>query len=91
MKIFKVANQIQRGETYAPAIARGLDFLDSVNLKLLTSAQEVGSQLAPLFGAQTEIDWAEATRRVDELPAKFKEAIAAAAAKGWFFGGNDSL
>ncbi|MFL9910451.1 hypothetical protein [Paraburkholderia sp. RL17-337-BIB-A] len=92
LNIVEAANQIQQGlETYAPATARGLAILNSVNLKLLTIAQEIGPQLAPLFGALAQIDWTEAMRRVDELPAKSKAAMTVAAAKGWFFGWNDSL
>jgi hypothetical protein len=78
-------------ETYAPAIARGLALLNSVNLGLLFIAQEIGPKLARHFGPLAQVDWAEAMRRVNELPAKSKEAMTAAAGKGWFFGWNDSL
>lgn len=90
--VLGVANRIHESiEQIAPAIARGMAMLNSVNLGLLSVASEIGVKLVADFGPLAKIDWAEAVRQVNELPAKSKVAMTAAARKGWFFGWNDSL
>jgi hypothetical protein len=46
----------QEFENYAPAIARGLALLNSVNPGLHTFAQEIFPKLAPHFDALGQID-----------------------------------
>lgn len=78
-------------KTFAPVIFAGLEMLNSAKLSLITMAQEIGPQVTPFLGSLAQIDWVAAKRRLEELPAKSKEAMTLTAAKGWFFGWNDSL
>ncbi|TCG09234.1 hypothetical protein BZM27_06880 [Paraburkholderia steynii] len=78
-------------EHYAPVIARGLAMLNSMSLGIQAIAQEIFPKVAPHLHALGQVDWAEAIRRVQELPSKSKAAMTLAAANGWFFGWSDSL
>ncbi|TGP39463.1 hypothetical protein EN871_32570 [bacterium M00.F.Ca.ET.228.01.1.1] len=92
LNIIAVAERMQHEfGHYAPVIARGLAMLNSMSLGIQAVAQEVLPKLGPHLYALGEIDWAEAIRRVQELPAKSKAAMTLAAANGWFFGWSDSL
>ncbi len=60
-------------------------------LEGLAILQTYAKKLAPSLTALAQIDWADAKRRLDELPTKSKEAMVLASSKGWFFGWHESL
>ncbi|SIT49263.1 conserved hypothetical protein [Paraburkholderia piptadeniae] len=78
-------------EQYAPVIARGLAMFNSMSLGIQAVAQEIFPRIALHLHALERIDWSEAIRRMQALPAQSKAAMTLAAGNGWFFGWSDSL
>ncbi len=93
--IRETVSRLLRGlEPYVPAILEGLATIGALKESLGAYAESLApslAALAPHFGKIGQIDWAEAKRRLDDLPAKSKDAMAVASSKGWFFGWDDSL
>ena len=75
-------------QPYAPAILSGLEFITKATQAF---SDFFAREIAPHMETLARIDWAEVTRRLNELPAKSKAAMVLASSKGWFFGWDQSL
>ncbi|MDB5990596.1 MAG: hypothetical protein JWQ10_1999 [Herbaspirillum sp.] len=75
-------------QPYAPAILSGLQFITKATQAF---SDFFAREIAPHLETLARIDWAEITRRLNELPAKSKAAMVLASSKGWFFGWDQSL
>ncbi|AYR23620.1 hypothetical protein [Herbaspirillum rubrisubalbicans] len=74
-------------QPYAPVILSGLQLITGATQAL---SDFFAREIAPCL-ERARIDWAEITRRLNELPAKSKAAMTLASSKGWFFGWDQSL
>lgn len=87
-----------RGSSDVPANRLTLEHAGRIMLGVFEIADVIREALhaviessKPLLTTIAGIDWVEVKRRVDQLPAQSKHAMAQALAKGWFFGWHDSL
>lgn len=56
-----------------------------------TAAPSLVALATPYLENLGKIDWANVKNQIDRLPARSKDAMKAAATRGWFFGWHDSL
>lgn len=75
-------------QPYAPAVLGGLEVIAKATQAF---SDFFAREIAPHLVTLARIDWAEVTRRLNELPEKSKAAMVLASSKGWFFGWDQSL